>query len=105
MSKNRNKHSKKGFKRNSIRPLLIQVFERNQGEQLTHKEICQVIDARDPNSRQNVFDELSMLVKHGSIERVNHFTFKSLQNSQGYSLQSAGKSWKKWIFVKNGPFL
>ncbi len=82
MSKNRKKHSKKGFKRNSIRPLLIQVFERNQGEQLTHKEICQVIDARDPNSRQNVFDELSMLVKHGSIERVNHFTFKSLQNSQ-----------------------
>ena len=75
MSKNRNKHSKKGFKRNSIRPLLIQVFERNQGEQLTHKELCQVIDARDPNSRQNVFDELSMLVKHGSIERVNHFTF------------------------------
>lgn len=82
MSKKRRNHSKKGVKRNSIRPLLIQVFEKKQGDQLTHKEICQIIDARDPNSRQNVFDELNMLVKHGSIERVNHFTFKSLQNSK-----------------------
>ena len=82
MSKKRGNHSKKGVKRNSIRPLLIQVFEKKQGDQLTHKEICQIIDARDPNSRQNVFDELNMLVKHGSIERVNHFTFKSLQNSK-----------------------
>jgi ribonuclease R len=82
MSKKRRNHSKKGVKRNSIRPLLIQVFEKKQGDQITHKEICQIIDARDPNSRQNVFDELNMLVKHGSIERVNHFTFKSLQNSK-----------------------
>ena len=82
MSKKRRNHSKKGVKRNSLRPLLIQVFEKKQGDQLTHKEICQIIDARDPNSRQNVFDELNMLVKHGSIERVNHFTFKSLQNSK-----------------------
>ena len=82
MSKKRRNHSKKGVKRNSIRPLLIQVFEKKQGDQLTHKEICKIIDARDPNSRQNVFDELNMLVKHGSIERVNHFTFKSLQNSK-----------------------
>ena len=59
-----------------------QVFEKHKGNILTHKEICQIIDARDPNSRQNVFDELNMLVKHGSIERINHFTFKSLGDSQ-----------------------
>ena len=82
MSKKRRKHSKKGYKRNSIRPLLIQVFEKHKGNILTHKEICQIIDARDPNSRQNVFDELNMLVKHGSIERINHFTFKNLGDSQ-----------------------
>ena len=81
MSKNRKKRFNKGVKRNSLRPLLIQVFERNQGTELTHKEICQIIDARDPNARQNVFDELNLLVKHGSIQRVNHFTFKDLQDS------------------------
>ena len=81
MSKNRKRRFNKGVKRNSLRPLLIQVFERNQGVELTHKEICQIIDARDPNARQNVFDELNLLVKHGSIQRVNHFTFKDLQDS------------------------
>ena len=80
MSKNRKQNSKRGIKKNSIRPLLIQVFERNQKSELTHKEICQIIDARTPNSRQNVFEELNSLVRHGSIERVNHFTFKGLQN-------------------------
>lgn len=81
MSKNSKKRRNKGVKRISLRPLLIQVFERNQGEELTHKEICQIIDARDPNARQNVFDELNLLVKHGFIQRVNHFTFKDLQDS------------------------
>ena len=80
MSKKRKQHSKRGIKKNSIRPLLIQVFERNQKNELTHKEICQIIDARTPNFRQNVFDELNSLVRHGTIERVNHFTFKGLQN-------------------------
>ena len=81
MSKKRNKHSKIGVKRNSLRPLLIQLFEKNQSNELTHKEICQIIDARDPNSRQNVFDELNTLVKHGSIDRINHFTFRNIQNT------------------------
>ncbi len=40
------------------------------------------MDARDPNSRQNVFDELNILFKHGSIDRVNHFTFKAKSNLQ-----------------------
>ena len=81
MSKNRKHNSKRGVKRNSIRPLLIQVFERNQTSELTHKEICQIIDARDPKSRQNVFEELNTLVKHGTIERINHFTFRNKQNT------------------------
>jgi len=80
MSKKRKQNSKRGIKKNSIRPLLIQVFERNQKSELTHKEICQIIDARTPNSRQNVFEELNSLVRHGTIERVNHYTFKGLQN-------------------------
>ena len=77
MSKKRSKKRSGGVNRKSLRTLLIRVFEKHISSELTHKEICQIVDARDPNSRQNVFDELNVLVKHGSIERINHYTFKA----------------------------
>ena len=77
MSKKRSKKRFGGVNRKSLRTLLIRVFEKHISSELTHKEICQIVDARDPNSRQNVFDELNVLVKHGSIERINHYTFKA----------------------------
>ena len=80
MSKKRSKTRSVGVGRKSIRTLLIRVFEKHDSKELSHKEICQIVDARDPNSRQNVFDELNELVKHGSVERINHFTFKAKGN-------------------------
>ena len=82
MSKKRSKKRSSGVGRKSLRTLLIRVFEKHNARELTHKEICQIVDARDPNSRQNVFDELNILFKHGSIDRVNHFTFKAKSNLQ-----------------------
>ena len=75
MSKKRSKKRSSGVGRKSLRTLLIRVFEKHNARELTHKEICQIVDARDPNSRQNVFDELNVLFKHGSIDRVNHLHF------------------------------
>jgi len=77
MSKKRSKKRSGGVGKKSLRTLLIRVFEKYKSSELTHKDICQIVDARDPNSRQNVFDELNVLVKHGSVERVNHYTFKA----------------------------
>ena len=77
MSKKRSKKRSGGVNRKSLRTLLIRVFEKHNSSELTHKDICQIVDARDPNSRQNVFDELNVLVKHGSVERLNHYTFKA----------------------------
>ncbi len=80
MSKKRSKNRSVGVGRKPLRSLLIRVFEKHDSKELSHKEICQIVDARDPNSRQNVFDELNALVKHGSVERINHFTFKAKGN-------------------------
>ena len=77
MSKKRTKKRSGGVNRKSLRTLIVRVFEKQNSSELTHKDICQIVDARDPNSRQNVFDELNVLVKHGSVERVNHYTFKA----------------------------
>ncbi len=82
MSKKRGKKGRRGLKRNSIRPLLMRVLEENEKGQLTHREICQLIDARDPNSRQNVFDELNSLAKNRLIVRIDHSTFAFPRNSK-----------------------
>ena len=62
MSKKRSKQRSSGVGRKSLRTLLIRVFEKHNSSELTHKEICQIVDARDPNSRQNVFDELNVYI-------------------------------------------
>ena len=82
MSQKRSKKRSGGVGRKSLRTLLIRVFEKHNTKELTHKEICQIVDARDPNARQNVFDELNVLFKHGSVDRINHFTFKAKSNLQ-----------------------
>lgn len=82
MSNKRSKKRSTGVGRKSLRTLLIRVFEKHGSEPITHKEICQMVDARDPNSRQNVFDELNVLFKHGSLDRINHYTFKAKSNQK-----------------------
>lgn len=66
------KRDKKG-----LAALLMRVFEKNEGIELTHKQICYLVDARDPAGRQQVFDALTRLAAKNAIKRINHFTFSS----------------------------
>jgi len=77
MSKKRNSKSAPGKKKSGINAILIRVFEKHSGVDLTHKEICSLVEARDPKSRQIVFEGLNALATRNAIKRVNHFTFSS----------------------------
>ncbi|MFM6936021.1 MAG: ribonuclease R [Flavobacteriales bacterium] len=77
MSKKRNSKSAPGKKKSGINAILIRVFEKHPGVDLTHKEICSLVEARDPMSRQIVFEGLNALATRNAIKRVNHFTFSS----------------------------
>ncbi len=80
MSKKNKKQPKQGanptFKRNAVVSLIIKVFEKNPDSELTHKQVCYLIDAKDPASRQVVFEALQNLCANKLISRSNHFTFK-----------------------------
>lgn len=62
-------------KKGGINTLIIKVFKRNPGEQLTHKKICELLDARAPATRQLVLDSLNRLVSSSALKRINPFTF------------------------------
>lgn len=62
-------------KKGGINTLIIKVFERNPGTQLTHKKICELLDARAPATRQLVLDSLNRLVSSSALKRINPFTF------------------------------
>ena len=80
MAKKKKQHQKQGtrtsLKKNALTPLLIKVFEKNSDAELTHKQVCYLIDAKDPASRQLVFDALQNLCANKQLTRTNHFTFK-----------------------------
>ena len=73
-----------GKKRSAITSIIIKVFERNPEQELTHKEVSTLVDARDPASRQLVFDSLNLLAEQNTLKRVNHFTFKLAVSSSNY---------------------
>lgn len=73
-----------GKKRSAITSIIIKVFERNPEQELTHKEVSTLVDARDPASRQLVFDSLNLLAEQNTLKRINHFTFKLAVNSSNY---------------------
>lgn len=81
MSKKRKNTSPSGKKKGGISTLLIKVFERKPGEELTHKQVCELVDARDPATRQMVFDSLNRLVESSVLKRTNHFTFSLGKNN------------------------
>ncbi len=75
MFKKKKKDPKSGKKKNAVTSIIIKIFERNPEAELTHKQVCDMVEARDPASRQLVFDSLNNLATQGSIKRANHFTF------------------------------
>ncbi|MEY3085164.1 MAG: ribonuclease [Bacteroidota bacterium] len=77
--KNKNQQNlgpKSNFKRNAVISQIVKVFEKTPESEFTHKQICALIDAKDPASRQVVFDALQNLSANKIIARSNHFTFK-----------------------------
>jgi len=73
-----------GKKRSAITSIIIKVFERNPEQELTHKEITTLVDARDPAARQLVFDTLNLLVDQKTLKRINHLTFKLAVDSTNF---------------------
>lgn len=71
---------KSSFKQSAVISLLINVFEKNPEAELTHKQVCYLIDAKDSSSRQVVFEALQLLCANKLISRSNHFTFKLAQH-------------------------
>jgi ribonuclease R len=74
--KQQNLGPKSNFKRNAVISQIVKVFEKTPESEFTHKQICALIDAKDPASRQVVFDALQNLSANKIIARSNHFTFK-----------------------------
>lgn len=74
--KQQNLGPKSNFKRNAVISQIVKVFEKTPESEFTHKQICALIDAKDPASRQVVFDGLQNLSANKIIARSNHFTFK-----------------------------
>lgn len=77
MSKKRYSKPSSGKKKSGIQTILIRVFEKNPDIELSHQQICAIVEARDPMSRQVVFEGLNTLASRNAIKRINHFTFIS----------------------------
>ena len=74
MSK-KNKKPYPGKKKNSVTSIVMRVFEKNPESELSHKQVSSLVDAKDPASRQLVFDCLNQLATKGALRRINHYTF------------------------------
>jgi ribonuclease R len=75
MSKKRYSKPAPGKKKSGINAILIRLFEKHPGVELTHQQICSMVEARDPMSRQVVFEGLNALASKNAIKRINHFTY------------------------------
>jgi ribonuclease R len=75
MSNFKKKKNHKGPKQSGIKAVVMRVFEKNPEAELTHKQVCTLVDARDPAARQQVFDAIQALANKSILRRINHFTF------------------------------
>jgi len=82
MSKKKFFKTNKSPKQSGIKALIMNVFEKNPDSELTHKQICYLVDAKDPAARQQVFDAMQALANKGTLTRVNHFSFSLPKGSK-----------------------
>ena len=79
MAKNKHRGAphKKSEKQSSggYRNLVLNVFAKNQGATLTHKQLCILLSANTPNERQHVFDARMSLVEKRQLNQLNHHSF------------------------------
>jgi ribonuclease R len=75
--KHRGAPHKKSERKSSggYRTLVLNVFAKNQGATLTHKQLCSLLSANAPNERQHVFDALMALVEKRQLNQLNHHSF------------------------------
>lgn len=74
--KPRRKHSKKST---GYQNILLSVFEKNEDETLSYKQLCNAIQAHKPHERQQVYDTLLSLVEKGRIKQNSHHEFSSIR--------------------------
>ena len=54
---------------------VMAVFSKNPSSELSHKQMCYLLDAKTPMERQQVLDALQRLVSKQQLERVNVHSF------------------------------
>lgn len=87
MSKKRhvgaNNHKKEGGSGGSSRNLVLNLFAKNPGATLTHKQICYLLNANKPYERQQLFDACIALVSKRQLSQTNPHSFTRVASESG----------------------
>lgn len=71
--------SKKGKKKNNLKGSLTvfirKLFEKNEESQLTHRQVCTLLDLRESALRQLAYSVLQELVEQGFLKLISHGTY------------------------------
>lgn len=83
--------SKKGKKKNNLKgsltALIRKLFEKNEASELTHGQVCTLLDLRDGAIRKLAFSIMQDLSEQGFLRKVSHATYqlnKALTYYEGY---------------------
>ena len=86
--------------KNSLSHVVRNVFEKNSSSELSHKQVCSLIDVRENALRKLVFDILENLVQQGVIIKRGYGIYKA-SNSERAAARSNGASLRvAWINAK-----
>ena len=69
--------------KNSLSHVVRSVFEKNNSSELSHKQVCTLIDVRENALRKLVFDILENLVQQGVIIKRGHGIYKASNSDTG----------------------
>lgn len=72
--KNTNGKKKNNLK-GSLTVLVRKLFEKNEGSELTHRQVCTLLDMRDGALRKLAYSVLQELVEQGFLRAVSHSTY------------------------------
>lgn len=66
---------KKNNLKGSLTVLVRKLFEKNESSELTHRQVCTLLDLREGALRQLAFSVLQELAEQGFIKQVSHGTY------------------------------
>ncbi|HLU87222.1 MAG TPA: ribonuclease R [Taishania sp.] len=74
--KTKGNNKKKNNLKGSLTVLIRKTFEKNESSELTHKQICTLLDLREGALRKLTFEILQELTSQGFLRQVSHSTYK-----------------------------